>query len=80
MAFNSAMANEYHNDKLKNTIISGIKNKAVSRLVATRGFCLPNSEGNKAILKAKTLIANTMSCQVCIGLLYQKRNYLRRGE
>jgi len=69
MAFNKAIANEYHSDKLKNTITSGIKNKAVSKLVAIRGFCFPNSEGNSATLKANTLIANTMSCQDCISLL-----------
>jgi len=69
MEFRSAMANEYHSDKLKNTITSGIRNAAVITLVDIRGFCLPINEGIKAMLKANTLIAKTMSCQLFISSL-----------
>lgn len=64
-----AIANEYHSDRLKNTTTCGITNEAVIKLVAIRGFWAPISEGIKAILKANTLIARTMSCQLSMGLL-----------
>ncbi len=69
MALIRAMANEYHNDRLKNTMTSGMRNKAVNKLVATRGLCLPSNDGSRAILKASTLTDKTMSCQLFINLL-----------
>lgn len=63
------MVNEYHSDRLKNTMNSGTRNKAVSTLVAIRGFCLFINDGTRATLNANTLMDKVASCQLCISLL-----------